>query len=191
MTRRNHFIALCAAILFCAVGSWAAVVVPVGTSIPVRLNQTLSSDASQAGQQFTGVLSEALVVNGKTIAPKGANVFGTVATARPSGRLKTTAALYLRLTGIEIGGQRHAVVTGLRGRTGPSHKKRNIGMIGGGAGLGAVIGAVAGGGKGAAIGAAAGAGAGTAAAAATGKKDVTYPAETLVSFRLSRILTVP
>jgi hypothetical protein len=60
--------------------------------------------------------------------------------------------------------------------------KRDAEFIGGGAGLGALVGALAGGGKGAAIGAAAGAGAGTAGAAATGKKEVEYPAETRLVF---------
>jgi outer membrane lipoprotein SlyB len=65
-----------------------------------------------------------------------------------------------------------------------NHKKRDIGIIGGGAGVGAAIGAIAGGGKGAAIGAAAGAAAGTAGAAATGKMDVRIPAETVMVFTL-------
>jgi len=50
----------------------------------------------------------------------------------------------------------------------------------GGAGLGAALGAVAGGGAGALI----GAGAGTIGAAATGKKNVGFPAETLLTFAL-------
>jgi hypothetical protein len=50
--------------------------------------------------------------------------------------------------------------------------------------LGAIVGAIAGGGKGAAIGAATGAAAGTAGAAATGKKNVVFPAETLLQFEL-------
>jgi hypothetical protein len=58
-------------------------------------------------------------------------------------------------------------------------------MIGGGAGLGAIIGGIAGGGKGALIGGAAGAGAGTATAAITGKKDIRISAETHLTFRLT------
>ncbi len=61
-------------------------------------------------------------------------------------------------------------------------------MIGGGTGLGAIIGGIAGGGKGAAIGALAGAGAGTAGATMTGKRDISIPAETVLSFKLSQPL---
>jgi hypothetical protein len=62
------------------------------------------------------------------------------------------------------------------GRIGKNHDKRNGVLIGGGAGLGALIGGIVGGGKGALIGGAAGAGAGT-AGAATGKKDIRVSAE--------------
>jgi hypothetical protein len=63
-------------------------------------------------------------------------------------------------------------------------------MVGGGAGLGALIGGLAGGGKGAAIGAIAGAGAGTAGTAYTGNKDVVLPAESAVSFKLEQPLEI-
>lgn len=173
-----------------APAAWA-VAVPAGTRLSVRLQESLSSGTATTGQAFTGVLNQPLVVGGKTVAPKGATVYGKVTNARPSGRLKTPGSLSLRLTGIDINGKRHALTTYAVGRTASSHKKRNIEMIGGGTGVGAAIGALAGGGKGAAIGAAAGAGAGTATAAATGKKDVKLPAETLLTFRLSRAAELP
>ena len=63
-------------------------------------------------------------------------------------------------------------------RSGQNHNKRNAELIGGGAGIGALIGG------------AAGAGAGTGTAAYTGKKEVRIPAETRLSFRLTRPLTI-
>lgn len=167
-----------------------ALTIPAGTTIPVRLQQTISSDNASSGQAFEAVLAEPLVVDGRTVAAKGANAWGEVVKAVESGRLQTPAELYLKLTALEVNGQRVAISTSSVGRKGESHKKRNVGMIGGGAGLGAAIGAIAGGGKGAAIGAAAGAGAGTAGAAATGKKDITYPVETRLAFKLAQPVTI-
>ena len=90
----------------------------------------------------------------------------------------------LTLDSFQINGASYPVVTTRTGRVSARHKKRNLVLIGGGSGLGALIGGLAGGGKGALIGAGAGAAAGTAGAAATGKKEVTLPVETLLTFRL-------
>jgi hypothetical protein len=135
---------------------------------------------------FQGSLAEALVVNGVTVAPRGSLVNGQVTNAVSSGRLKRPAELSLVLTSLTPeGGQQTPISTHTWSMSGKSHKKRDITMIGGGAGLGAAIGAIAGGGKGAAIGSMVGAGAGTAGAYATGKKEIAVPAETQLAFRLS------
>ncbi|MGA9957424.1 MAG: hypothetical protein WBQ06_04025, partial [Acidobacteriaceae bacterium] len=69
--------------------------------------------------------------------------------------------------------------------------KRTGAMVGGGAGGGALIGGLAGGGKGALIGGLVGAGAGTVGAGATGNnRDISYPAETVLAFRLSKSLNL-
>jgi hypothetical protein len=65
-----------------------------------------------------------------------------------------------------------------------STKKRDAAIIGGGAGLGAAIGAIAGGGKGAAIGAGVGGGAGTGTVLATKGKEIQFAPEHLLSFTL-------
>jgi hypothetical protein len=56
--------------------------------------------------------------------------------------------------------------------------------------LGAIIGAVAGGGKGAAIGTVAGAGAGGATRGVMKGKGITFPTESVLSFKLQEPLTV-
>ncbi len=187
--RRTTATLLFLGVLAAAMGLWAETV-PAGTPLRVRLQQELSSKTAQSGQAFTAVLNEPLVVNGKTLAPKGTTVHGRVTKAVASGRLTTPAELYLRLSSMEIHGKSYELQTSSVGRKGPSHKKRDAVAIGGGSAVGAIIGGVAGGGKGAAIGAAAGAGAGTAGAALTGKKDIAYPVETLLTFRLRQALTV-
>jgi hypothetical protein len=156
----------------------------------VSVDQTLASDKNHSGDGFQATLAKEIVVDGKTIIPRGAHVIGRVTQARASGRLKTPASLVLTLTSIEVAGQSYDLTTSSVARQGSSHKKRDILAIGGGAGAGALIGALAGGGKGAAIGGGVGAGAGTAGAAITGKQDITISAETILSFRLERPIEV-
>jgi outer membrane lipoprotein SlyB len=61
-------------------------------------------------------------------------------------------------------------------------------MVGGGAALGTLLGAIAGGGKGAAIGAVAGAAAGTGVQVLTKGEEIRVPAETVLNFRLDEPL---
>jgi hypothetical protein len=91
---------------------------------------------------------------------------------------------------VEVGGKTYELATSSVSRTGGNHNKRNLELIGGGTGAGALIGGIAGGGKGALIGAAVGAGAGTATAAATGKKEIVIPAETPLRFKLMQPVIV-
>lgn len=166
------------------------VVIPAGTEIHAILDTALSSRANQAGDAFTATLTRPLVVGGQTIVASHARVRGVVVDARPSGHLSKPALLSLTLKSIDVNGSRVDIRTDDLTMEGASHKKRDVVAVGGGSALGAIIGGIAGGGKGAAIGALAGGGAGTAGAAATGKKDITLPAESRVTFRLSRSVSV-
>ena len=165
--------------------------VPEGTQLDVVLNQSISTAANRSGDPFQATLASPVVVDDKTVIPKDALVTGHIVDARPSGHLKGVARLELTLDSVDVNGATYGIATGDLGRTGKNHNKRNGILIGGGAGLGAIIGGVAGGGVGALIGSSVGAGAGTAGAAFTGKKDIRVPAETTLSFRLVRPVTIP
>lgn len=168
-----------------------AVVVPQSTAIHVTLDQALSSNQSRPGDHFVATVSQPVVVNGKTVIPRGASVEGLVVDAQHSGRLRGRARLQLALKSVAVDGHNYTIHTTTRLRTGRDHKKRNWMWIGGGAGGGALIGAVAGGGKGALIGGPVGAGAGTMVAILTGRKDVHLHPETPLTFQLAKPLTIP
>jgi hypothetical protein len=167
------------------------VTVQEGTELDVVLDQSISTAANRSGDTFQATLASPIVVDEKTVIPQDALVKGHIVDARPSGHLKGVARLELTLDSVEVSGQTYEIATGDFSRTGKNHNKRNGMLIGGGAGVGAVIGGVAGGGFGALIGSSVGAGAGTAGAAFTGKKDIRVPAETTLSFRLARPVTIP
>jgi hypothetical protein len=171
-------------------GSSTPVTLPEGTVVAVTLDQAISSEDSRSGQAFDATVSDAIVVDGKTVVAKGSRAIGRIVEAESSGRLHNPGRLVLDLASIEVGGTRYDIDTSDASREGKSHAKNNAIFIGGGTAAGAIIGGIVGGGKGAAIGAAAGAGGGTATAAATGKNEVRLPAETRLRFPLSQDVTV-
>jgi hypothetical protein len=168
------------------------IVVPAGTPLSVRLGSALSSKTSTAGESFSGTLANSVVVGGVTAIPAGSTVTGTVTDAKSAGRFKGAATLALALQSVTVRGNSYPIDTTVFSQQSTGKGKRTATMVGGGAGLGALIGGLAGGGKGAAIGALAGAGAGTAGAGLTGNnREITLAPETVVSFRLQNSLTLP
>lgn len=171
-------------------GSLTPVAIPAGTPITIRLQSSVSSAASHSGESFDAVLDDPIVVNGQTVAPRGAAVTGKVVAAKASGRLHDPGYLRLTLTSISVNGKPLPLQTSSVFVKGGSHEKRNLAMIGGGTGAGALIGGIAGGGKGALIGSAIGAAGGTGTAYATGKKDVGFSTERRLTFRLTQPVAV-
>ena len=185
MFRKSHLIAgLIAILTVLCFETFAQKVteLPTGTTIRVRMTDSLTSGKAQIGDIFHGTLEEAIEVSGKEVYPKGADVTGKVSDVHTSGRLSEPGELDLVLATIASGNRASSVETQPLIIKGESHTKSNATKIGGGAALGAVIGAIAGGGKGAAIGTIAGAGAGTAGAAATGKREAVVESEAVLTF---------
>lgn len=169
--------------------------VPAGTQLRVRLNDTLSSKESRAGDRFT-----ATVVN-PTRYEEG-KVTGHIRAIRKSGRVKgrTTMSLAfdsIRLTDGRTGPMRGEVLrvydsdsakkvdeegrvqSGGRGKQ--TLKRSGIGAV-----AGAVIGGIAGGGKGAAIGMIVGGAAGAGSIAVEGSKELKIESGTEMLIRVNR-----
>src|SRR6266850_4246915 len=72
--------------------------VPAGTIVMVRINEFLSSDRNQVGDQFTGELEQPIVVNGWVVARRGQIVTGQVMAAQKAGRVKGVSQLGVELT---------------------------------------------------------------------------------------------
>ena len=159
--------------------------IPSGTVLRVLLIDGLSTDTNSAGDRFLASLAEPVVVEGSTLLPKGTKVRGRVMDVEDSGRVKGLASIRLELTDIMQGNKMIAITTDTFAATADSTQQRDAGIIAGGAGVGAVIGAIAGGKKGAGIGAISGGGAGTGVVLATKGKEIRYPSETRLSFTLA------
>jgi hypothetical protein len=160
--------------------------VAAGAPLVVRLEQTVSAKNNNVGDTFTGVLAQSVRVQGVTVIRAGAPVTGTVVASKGQGRFKGDGALGIAIR--RVGN--YPVTTSSYEKSVSGKGKRSTGFIAGGGGGGALIGGLAGGGKGALIGGLLGAGAGTAGAAFTGNKDVTVPAESVVTFNLTAPITV-
>jgi hypothetical protein len=150
------------------------------------MEQTVSAKNNSVGDSFSGALAQSVVVHGATVFRAGTPVTGTVVASKGQGRFKGSGDLGIAIR--RVGN--YSVTTSSYEKTSSGKGKRTAGFIGGGGGGGALIGGLAGGGKGALIGGLLGAGAGTAGAALTGNKDVSVPAETVVTFKLAEPITV-
>lgn len=167
-----------------------SIVIPAGTRLSVRTTTAISTKTAATGETFSASLAEAVLADGKVVIPKGAAVEGVVAESDDGGRVKGVASLALRLTHVKTGGKRLLVESGIFTKDAPATKKKDAVKVGIGAGIGAAVGAIVGGGKGAAVGAASGAGAGTALVLATHGDPAVVEAESVLSFRLTKSLTV-
>jgi len=172
-------------------GQGQYVTMPAGTTIFVRMIDTVDSTKNRVGDTFHGSPESALVVGNTVVAPRGADAYGKLTQAKEAGKISGAPELTLELTGIRVGDKIIPLDTSDYDVAGKGRGKQSAERIGGGAVLGTIIGAIAGGGKGAAIGGVVGAGAGTAVQVSTHGETVRVPAETLLEFKLQQDVSAP
>lgn len=167
--------------------------VPVGTNLKVRLEDTLSSKDSRAGDKFTVTVLDPVRFNEATVR-------GHIRSIVKSGKIKGRTTMNLAFDSITLPdgrtGTLHGYVTRVYDSNARSDEeggvqsegrgKQTIKRGGIGATAGAIIGALAGGGKGAAIGLIVGGAAGAGSLAVGGSKELKLEAGTEMLVHVTR-----
>jgi len=169
-----------------------AKVVPTGTEIHIRTDQSIDSANASPGQLFPAEVVDAVPdISGGVAIPANSKANLVIVTESDGGA--GSPNLVLDLDSVTINGRVHRVYTAEvkeSNAKGFGKNKRTAEMLGGGAAIGGLLGAIFGGGRGAAIGAGAGAGGGFLTQIFTRGKHVQVPAETTLQFRLERPLVL-
>ncbi|MCC6362011.1 MAG: hypothetical protein IT165_00720 [Bryobacterales bacterium] len=164
--------------------------IPAGAAVTVRMIDSVDSRSNSVGQMFRGSLDEPVMLDGKTVLPRGSDVQMKLSEVKQAGKLTGKPELSLTLVSIGHDGKTYTASSSDVTTEGKSKTKKSGAVVGGAAALGAVIGALAGGGKGAAIGALSGAGAGGAYQVLTKGDAVKIPSETRLTFTLAQPIAI-
>lgn len=169
-----------------------ALVIPSGTEIHIRTNENIDSDHASPGQTFSAEVTETVSdLSGGIGIPAHSPAKLLILNQSEGGA--GSPYMVLDLDSVTIKGRVHRVYTSElkeSNEKGFGKNKRTAEMLGGGAAIGGLLGAIFGGGKGAAVGAGAGAGGGFLIQIFTRGKQVKVPAETILHFRLERPLVL-
>lgn len=166
------------------------VTIPSGTTLAIRLVDSIDSEKAQPGQTFRATLDSPLSSEGDLVLPAGYDVQGHIVDVKSAGKFAGKSELVLQLDRIMVGSKSYSIQTDQYRRLGSSRTTNTAEKVGAGAAIGAIIGGLAGGGKGAGIGAAAGGGLGGGVQAATKGQQIKLPSETVLTFTLQAPLTV-
>ncbi len=191
-------------LILIATFGWAQTSLPTGTAVKMKLETTLATFSSKAGDPFSARVTEPVVMNGKTVIPIGATVEGRVTKTNEPRRIagKPTIAIFPEHLVLPNGDRfmlnaslvdtnaRHGTDVNTEGQfKGDGHDGKDLTEIGMGTGGGMLVGGLAGGGKGLLIG-------GTIGATATvahwlGKhRSAVLPAGTELVMELNRPVTM-
>ncbi|HEU4413390.1 MAG TPA: hypothetical protein VFT65_01310 [Candidatus Angelobacter sp.] len=159
---------------------------PSGTEIKVRTDTAIPAKPAADARYSASVSDDVKDASGNVIIPRGSRAR---LVAVPSNDGKDTN---LDLRSVTVNGTPYLIQAAGSGSSTPGGlgaNKRTGMYVGGGAAVGALLGALMGGGKGAAIGAVLGGGAGAGTQVLTGKKQ-DLPAETQLSYKLATNATM-
>ena len=162
------------------------ITLPSGTEITIRMIDPVDSSVNKIGDTFRASLDEPLIVDGKTIASRGADLTAKLTEVAQAGRVAGRSELTLILMDMTMNGRRYEITTSEVSEAGGSRGSQTAKRVGATAAIGAIIGGIFGGGKGAAQGAAAGAGAATTVQVLTRGEQVKIPSEARLVFTLQR-----
>jgi hypothetical protein len=166
------------------------VTIPSGTTLAIRLVDSIDSETAQPGHAFRATLDSPLTVDGDTAIPSGYSVEGHIVDVKSAGKFAGQSLLVLQLDRIAVGSKSYNLQASQYKRQGNSRTRNTVKKVGGGTVLGALIGGIAGGGKGAGIGALAGGALGGGVQAATKGQQINLPSESVLTFTLQEPLIV-
>ena len=141
--------------------------VPQGTALSMRLQTTLSTKTAQVGDRFEAEVSSPVYVNGELAIPEGAEVSGRLIVAEQPGKASGRGKLQLAYDKLRFDGHSYDLNSRSPVYESQSGTAKDVGLIGGGAVAGGVVGGVLDGGSGAVKGAVIGGAAGTGASLLT------------------------
>jgi hypothetical protein len=87
---------------------------PSGTTLPARLQNTLSSEKDQPGKTFTLKLTQDISVGGQAVIPRGATLTGHVVATQPIKMGAQSSRITLQFDKLRFSGQEIPVILGLR-----------------------------------------------------------------------------
>lgn len=169
----------------------AGAIVPSGTEMVVELDETLSANDNERGDQFTATVTSDISRGGEVVVPAGSKVTGVVTGVDDSDRIGDQAALRVAFQSIEINGRTHAFAADVtdtdvsvsdRASIDDTTEKAAVA-----AAAGAAIGAIIGGSlRDALLGGVLGAGAGTIISLGMGDVEAALPSGTELTLRTTQ-----
>ena len=170
-----------------------AKMIPSGSDLSVRTNETIDSTNSYQGQTYSATITEDVLDTAGGVAIPAGSPAQLLVRSTSTGGAVHSAEVVLDLYSVTLGKKQYTVVTSdvaESNRKGVGANRRTAEYLGGGSALGALMGGLFGGGKGAGIGALAGAGGGFVSQVFTRGKEVRVPAESTLRFRLEKPLVL-